>query len=152
MTQKAEYNAQPDRQGNGMGKGQISHRNAILLGWSRSGPEERGGVRTWSPGEISRQQQKAPDPDPDLDLIWRTGSLGAICGRLLVEKAFAERGKVCVVCVSRRREPIGRVDDAVDECFHDKHECYRGIVYSYLYAQQHGIILELDYISLAFVK
>jgi hypothetical protein len=77
-------------------------------------------VRTWPPGEISRQQQRAPDPDPDLDLIWRTVRLGAICGRLLVEKALAERGKVCVVCVSRRRESIRRVDDAVDECFDEK--------------------------------
>lgn len=84
--------------------------------------KKEGGVRTWPPGEISRQQQKAPDPDPDpdLDLIWRTVSLGAICGRLLVEEPLAERGKVCVVCVSRRRGPIRRVDDAVDECFHDK--------------------------------
>lgn len=70
-------------------------------------------MRTWPPGEISRQQQKGPDPD--LDLIWRTVSLGAICGRLLVEKQFAERGKVCAVRVSRRRVPIRPIDDAVDE-------------------------------------
>lgn len=70
-------------------------------------------MRTWPPGEISRQQQKGPDPD--LDLIWRTVSLGAICGHLLVEKQFAERGKVCAVRVSRRRVPIRPIDDAVDE-------------------------------------
>lgn len=72
-------------------------------------------MRTWPPGEISRQQQKGPDPD--LDLIWRTVSLGAICGRLLVEKQFAERGKVCAVRVSRRRVPIRSIDHAVDEVF-----------------------------------
>lgn len=59
----------------------------------------------------------AEGPDPDLDLIWRTVSLGAICGRLLAEKQFAERGKVCAVRVSSWRVSIKTIDDAVDEFF-----------------------------------